>query len=119
MYKETIYKLIKEVPNLSTLRIFYHMTTKEQFQGGIFTSKKAVADELNMSSSQVTASFKWLKENKYLTETKYCGQTKFIINKKEEPAEKVKEDSLKMNRPAGKIIQSRGKSITRIMIPEE
>ena len=114
MYEDKIGELIKNAPTLSVLRVYYQLTTKEQFQGGIYTSKKAIADELGLSSSQATSAFKWLKNNGYITETRISGNTKFIINSDNQTNNK----SIENDQPKQEIIKKGGKTITRMEIPD-
>ena len=53
---------------------------KQEFENGVRTTKKAVADELNISYRSVMVAFKWLKENGYVKERKVNGQTEFLLN---------------------------------------
>ena len=77
---ETISELVNKVPNLATLKVYLQLYKMSKLNnGGVSTTKKAVADELKLSYPIIFSSFKWLKENHYIKETKVNGQTKFIL----------------------------------------
>ena len=80
VYREAYRNLLREVTNPSILRVFGMLMTKQGFDRGINTTKKAIADELDISYDSVMVAFKWLKENSYIKERKVNGQTEFLLN---------------------------------------
>lgn len=80
VYRDTYRNLLLETTNPSVLRVFGLLMTKQEFENGVRTTKKSVADELNISYDSVMVAFKWLKENNYLKERKVNGQTEFLLN---------------------------------------
>ena len=64
----------------SALKVFLHLATRQPFEGGIKISKKAVADNLELSRTVVWQGFKWLKENNYIKERKVDGLPEFLLN---------------------------------------
>ena len=80
VYRKTYRDLLLGVTNPSILRVFGLLMTKQDFERGINTTKKAVADELKISYDSVMVAFKWLKENGYVKERKVNGQTEFLLN---------------------------------------
>ena len=63
MYRETFDSLIKNAPDFSTLKVFLNLSIKQEFEGGINTTKQAIADELKISYVSAIKAFKWLKSN--------------------------------------------------------
>ena len=80
VYREAFMRLTLEATSPSVLRVFNSLMTKQPFEGGIKTTKKAIADELNISYDSVMVAFKWLKEHKYIKETKTNGVPEFLLN---------------------------------------
>ncbi|MBR1397717.1 MAG: hypothetical protein IJ563_09330 [Selenomonadaceae bacterium] len=79
VYRDT-YALLNKIAPPSALRIFNELMTKQEYEGGIKTTKKAVANALDISEPQSWRAFKWLKERGYLKERKINGQTEFLLN---------------------------------------
>ena len=80
VYREAYMQLLLETTNPTILRIFGSLMAKQAFEGGIKTTKKAIADELGVERTTAWNAFKWLKEHKYIKETKTNGQTEFLLN---------------------------------------
>ena len=80
MYRATFDYLIENAPDFSTMKVFLKLSVKQPFEGGINTTKQAIADELKISYRSVITAFKWLKENNYVKERKVNGQTQFLLN---------------------------------------
>ena len=80
VYRDALMNLTLSVPDLITLKVFNSLMAKQEFEGGIKTIKKAIADELSISYDSVMVAFKWLKENHYIKERKNLGQTEFLLN---------------------------------------
>ena len=80
VYRDSYMKLLTETTNPSVLRVFGSLMTKQEFEGGIKTTKKAIADELGIEQTAAWQAFKWLKENHYVKERKNRGQTEFLLN---------------------------------------
>ena len=80
VYRKTYRDLLLGVTNPSILRVFGLLMTKQNFERGINTTKKAIADELKISYDSVMVAFKWLKEHGYVKERKVNGQTEFLLN---------------------------------------
>ena len=78
--EDTYMTLLKQTTNPSILRVFGALMTKQEFDRGIKTTKKAIADELSISYDSAMVAFKWLKENGYVKERKVDGQTEFLLN---------------------------------------
>lgn len=79
VYRETFMNLALNAPP-AALKVFIALMTKQDFERGINTTKKAIADILNISYDTVMVAFKWLKEHGYVKERKVNGQTKFLLN---------------------------------------
>lgn len=79
MYRKGLTDLSKNAP-MSALKVFLNLSARQPFEGGIKVSKKAIADELEISRTVVWQGFKWLKENNYIKERKTDGQTEFLLN---------------------------------------
>ena len=80
LYKDAYRELIIKNTSPSILRVFGLLMTKQEFENGIKATKKALADELNISYDSVMIAFKWLKENGYVKEHKVNGITEFVLN---------------------------------------
>ena len=78
-YREALMNLALDAP-LSAWKVFAILASKQEFEGGIKTTKQAIANELHISYENVMRGFKWLKENHYVKETKTNGQTEFLLN---------------------------------------
>ena len=80
VYEETYMTLLRQTTNPSILRIFGSLMVKQGFENGVRSTKKAIADELNIERTAAWSAFKWLKENGYVKERKVYGQTEFLLN---------------------------------------
>lgn len=80
VYRDSFMDFLKQTTNPSVLRVFGSLMTKQEFDRGINTTKKAIADELHISYDSVMVAFKWLKEHGYIKERKVRGQTEFLLN---------------------------------------
>lgn len=96
MYRETIDSLIENAPDFSTMKVFLKLSIKQEYEGGINTTKQAVADELKISYVSAIKAFKWLKENKYVKERKVNGQTQFLLNPNVTTCGKNRKEKLKL-----------------------
>ena len=79
MYRESLEDLTINAP-FAALKVFLNLAMKQEFEGGINTTKQAVADSLKISYDNAMRGFKWLKENGYVKERKVNGQTQFLLN---------------------------------------
>ena len=112
-------KIANTVPNLATLRIYLHLLNLPKYDGGVYTTKFAMCDELQLSNPVVYSAFKWLKENNYIIETKVKCQTKFLINSNPgEVANTQKVDTPEVSKHTSTVIRKGGKTITRMEIPD-
>ena len=80
VYRDPFMNFLNETTNPSVLRVFCSLMTKQEFESGVRTTKKAIADELSISYDSVMVAFKWLKEHGYVKERKVRGQTEFLLN---------------------------------------
>ena len=80
VYREPLMDLAIETTNPSILRIFISLMTKQEFESGVRTTKKAIAEELGIERTTAWSAFKWLKEHGYIKERKIRGQTEFLLN---------------------------------------
>lgn len=79
-YKKALKRLIKEVPNLSTLKVYLWLASKQTYQKFVMTTQKQIQLDLKMSNSTVYESIKWLRENKYLQSHDVEGNSAFLLN---------------------------------------
>ena len=119
MFDEELNKIINDSKNIVTIKVYNKLIRMEELKGGIISSKKFIADELNISSQSVANAIKWLKGSGYVTETKFQGQTQFILNhvSSEKALEKPVEKP-KVTKPKPTIVKKGGKTITRFEIPD-
>lgn len=80
VYKEPYMNFLLTAPDFITTKVFGWLMTKQEFENGVRSTKKTVADELEISYRSVIAAFNWLKEHKYIKERKVNGQTEFLLN---------------------------------------
>lgn len=79
-YKKALKKLVNDVPNLSTLRVYLLLATKQTYQKFVMTTQVQVQKELNMSNSTVYEALKWLKDNKYIQQHNVEGNIGYLLN---------------------------------------
>ena len=79
-YKKALKTLIQRVPNLSTLKVYLHLASKQTYQMFVMTTYSQIQKDLKMSSSTVYEALKWLKENEYLQVHSVEGNTGFLLN---------------------------------------
>ena len=80
VYRASFMDFLLTAPDFTTAKVFGSLMTKQEFENGVRSTKKAIADELNVSYRSVIAAFNWLKENGYVKERKVNGQTEFLLN---------------------------------------
>ena len=80
VYRENFMHFLLTAPDFITTKVFGALMTKQEFENGVRTTKKAIADELKVSYRSVMIAFKWLKEHGYIKERKVNGQTEFLLN---------------------------------------
>ena len=119
MYSKELDKLIEIAPNIATIRVYNKLTKMEQFKGGVVTSRKYIADELNLSGQYVCKVFEWLIKAEFIKESSVNGQTQFILNKLEELVDsniaKIEEATEKAKSKQQSISKG-GKTVTRMMV---
>lgn len=96
VYRDNFMHFLKQTTNPSVLRVFGSLMTKQEFDHGVRTTKKAIADELNISYDSVMVAFKWLREHGYIKERKVRGQTEFLLNPDVTTCGKKKEEKVKL-----------------------
>ncbi len=80
VYRNAFEDFLLTAPDLTTAKVFGVLMTQQKFEGGINTTKKAVADKIKISYRSVMTAFNWLKEHGYIKERKINGQTEFLLN---------------------------------------
>lgn len=65
---------------MAALKVFLALSSKQEFERRIKITKKAIAEEFNISYDNVVRGFNWLKENGYLKERKIDGLSEFLLN---------------------------------------
>lgn len=79
VYREALVNLVLNAP-LTAWKVFGVLSSKQDFLKGIKITKKAIAEEFNMSYDNVIRGFNWLKENGYLKERKVDGIREYLLN---------------------------------------
>ena len=79
IYRDALLELGRTAP-LTAWKVFASLGATQDFEKGIKTTKRAIAEKMNMSYNNVMRGFNWLKENGYIKERKTDGQTEFLIN---------------------------------------
>jgi len=95
MYKKPIFQMAMEAPSVA-LKVFLSLSSKQPFEGGIKTTKQAIADQLKISYDNVMRGFKWLKEHNYIKERKTDGQTEFLLNPKVTTCGRKRKEKIKL-----------------------
>ena len=80
MYRTPIEELAADAPTLSVMKVFLLLSTMQQYEGGITTTQKAIAEKLGISQVHTSKAFKWLRENGYIGEQKVNGIKQFLLN---------------------------------------
>lgn len=80
VYRENFLNLAKNTTNPSILRVFISLMSKQEFEFGVRSTKKAIAEELGIERTAAWKAFKWLKDHGYIKERKTNGQTEFLLN---------------------------------------
>ena len=83
-------------PDFTTAKVFGVLMTQQKFEGGINTTKKAVADKIKISYRSVMTAFNWLKKHGYIRERKVNGQTEFLLNPDVTTCGKNKKEKIKL-----------------------
>lgn len=81
-YKASIKQLINDVPNLSTLKVYLFLASKQTFQKCVMVTPTTIQKELSMSSSTVAVALKWLKDNNFIQMYHIDGNTGWLLNPK-------------------------------------
>ena len=79
VYRSAFEELGRTAP-LTAWKVFAPLGATQDFETGVKTTKRAIAEKMNMSYNNVMRGFNWLKENGYLKERKVNGQTEFLLN---------------------------------------
>lgn len=66
MYKRAIRRLINECEQLSTLKIYLFLASKQSYQKLIYITPKAIQDELGMAKKTVFTALRWLEKQGYI-----------------------------------------------------
>ena len=80
VYREPFMDFLLAAPDFVTTKVFGWLMTNQPFESGIKATKKAIADDLNVSYRSVMLAFKWLRENSYVKERKVKGVSEFLLN---------------------------------------
>ena len=96
VYRDNFMNFLKQTTNPSVLRVFCSLMTKQEFDRGVKTTKKAIADELHISYDSVMIAFKWLKEHGYIKERKVLGQSEFLLNPEVTTCGRKKDEKVKL-----------------------
>lgn len=92
-YRDAMANLAINAP-VSSFKVMALLASKQEFEGGINTTKQAIADELSISYRSAISAFNWLKEHKYIKERKLNGQTQFLLNPNVTTCGKNRKDKL-------------------------
>ena len=96
VYREPFMNFLLTSPDFVTTKVFGSLMTKQEFNRGVNTTKKAIADELKVSYRSVMNAFKWLKEHGYIKERKVLGQSEFLLNPNVTTCGKKKDEKIKL-----------------------
>ena len=95
VYREPFMNLTLNAPP-AALKVFITLMTKQEFEGGIHMTKRAVAEKLKVSYDNVMRAFKWLKEHDYVREHKVDGVPEILLNPEVTTCGKKKEEKIKL-----------------------
>ena len=79
-YKRSIRNLIAECPNFSTMKVYLYIASKQTYQKCAIVKNAHIMKTLNMSSSTVHESLKWLKNHDYMQKYTIDGNTGWLLN---------------------------------------
>lgn len=95
VYRDAFENLACNAP-LTAWKVFGILASKQEFEGGIHITKKAIAEKLKVSYDNVMRGFKWLKENGYVKEHKVDGVPEILLNPDVTTCGKKKEEKIKL-----------------------
>ena len=77
-----IWKLLKDVPRITTIKIFFYIATNQPEEGirGYKTSKTQLMRDINSGRTNFFRDLKWLKENMLIQELKVDKKSDFMVN---------------------------------------
>ena len=80
--ENTILNKIKDTPNGSELKIFLFIALNQPSDGicGFQTTKQQLSFDLNIKSSTIFASLRWLEENLFINQLKLDDCSDFMAN---------------------------------------
>ena len=96
VYRDAFEDFLLNAPDFTTAKVFGVLMTQQKFEGGINTTKKAVADKIKISYRSVMTAFNWLKKHGYIRERKVNGQTEFLLNPDVTTCGKNKKEKIKL-----------------------
>lgn len=79
-YKGQLKKLAESNVEASTLRVYLWLASKQTFENYVMTTRKTIAEKLNLSKITVHRAINWLIENQYLIEAKVEGNVGYLLN---------------------------------------
>lgn len=79
-YKGQLQRLATEATELSTIKIYLFLASKQTFESYVMTTRKTIGEKLNLSYITVHRSINWLIDHGYLIEAKVEGNTGYLLN---------------------------------------
>ena len=79
VYNDAFEELGRTAP-LTAWKVFAALAANQEFEKGFKTTKRAIAEKMEISYDNVMRGFNWLKENGYLKERKIDGVSEFLLN---------------------------------------
>lgn len=80
MYKLPIQKLITEVPNFATLKVFLLLSSVQDYETVTIISNNEIARLTQLSYPSVWKSINWLLEHEYIKKASVNGVKGYILN---------------------------------------
>ena len=80
VYKEPIQKLLKEVPNFATLKVYLTVATTQDFETVTMISLSKICEINGMVYQTVWNAIKWLKKHGYLAVGEVNGEAGLVVN---------------------------------------
>lgn len=80
MYKEGLSRMLTEIPNFATLKVFLKLCSLQTYEPIVVTSTSFIAKELGIAYKTAWESIKWLTQHNYVKRTTHNGLSGFLLN---------------------------------------
>lgn len=81
-YKKKIRQLINECPNLSTMKVYMWLASKQTLEALVMATPQGIIEATSMSRERVFSALKWLQDNDYIQKHQADGNIGWLLNPK-------------------------------------